>query len=54
MNSLSAYYLPPTKMFNIDITKFKTKKELGYPNHKYLWMFINIAIKLQEISKICY
>jgi predicted O-linked N-acetylglucosamine transferase (SPINDLY family) len=46
MNSLSTYYLPPTKMFNIDITKFKTKKELGYPDH------INIYGCLQTSYKI--
>lgn len=46
MDSLSTYYLPPTKMFNIDVEKFKTKNQLGYPDE------INVYGCLQTSYKI--
>ena len=53
MDSLSTYYLPPTKMFNIDVEKFKTNKQLGYPNEINVYGCLQTSYKItKEFEKV--
>ena len=46
MNSLSTYYIPPLKLFNINTKKFKNKKELGYTNNNKLYGCLQTSYKI--------
>ena len=53
MDSLSTYYLPPTKMFNIDIENFQTKKQLGYPDEINVYGCLQTSYKItKEFEKV--
>ena len=52
-NSLSTYYLPPTKLFNIDIAKFRTKKEFGFLEQHKLYGCLQTNYKLNPEFEKC-